>query len=97
MAGVFKFGPTLLATKETGATTRPMERASSSMLMVTYTTEIGATTKLKAKALTLILMEPTTKVSGSTISSTAKELRAGPMVQGTREIMRTERKKDQAN
>lgn len=67
------------------------------MLMETCMMEIGRTTKLKAKALTLILMEPTTKVSGSTINSTAKEPRAGPMVLDTREIMKTERKKDQAN
>ena len=54
----------------------------------------GAMIKLKAKEPTLTLMELTTKVSGSMINSTVKELKAGPMVQDMKEIMKMERKKE---
>lgn len=94
---MFKSGLTVPAMKATGAMTRPMERESSSMLMVMCTMASGKMIRLKDRELTLTLMEPITKDNGLMISSTDKELKAGPMVLDTKVIMKTAKRRDPVN
>jgi len=97
MVLVIKCGLIVLVTKATGATTRPMERVASFMLTETFMKENGKTTRQRVKVPTPTQMALSTKANGRTINNMEWELRAGLMAQDTRVIIKTERRKGQAN
>ena len=97
MVLVIKCGLIVLVTKETGATTKPMVRVVSFMLTETFMKENGKTTRQRVKVPTPTQMALSTKANGRTINSMEWELRAGLMAQDTKAIIKTERRKGQAN
>lgn len=97
MATALKSGQMDPGTMDTGATIRPTDKASLSMLTETSTRASGSTIKLTAKVLTHMQMEPTTMETGSTISSTDSAWSHGQMAPSTKETTSTARRKAKAN
>jgi len=97
MVSDIKCGLIVLVTKETGATTRPMVRVVSFMLTETFMKENGKMTRRRVRVLIPTRMALSTKDNGRTTNSMEWELRAGLMAQDTKAIIKTEKRKGQAN
>lgn len=77
--------------KDSGKTTRQMEKDDSFMLMETCMRETGSTIRLTVKESIPILMELNTLETGKKINRMVMVLRLGQMVQSTQALMSTER------
>lgn len=83
--------------KDGGETTKLMEKADSSTLMVMFTMECGSTIKLMDTVSTAILMEPSMKEIGRKINNMDRVLRRGQMVPNTTVNMYMERSTGKAD
>ena len=87
-ASVFKYGQMVRSMKGNGVTTRPMEKASFGMRMVTYTRETGKMIRQMAMEYIFTSMVLNTKENGRMIYNMAMELNRGLMVLSTPGIMK---------
>ena len=86
----FKYGLMVPSTKDYGATTWLMDKASFSMQTVMFTKVSGNSTEQAASVFTLMSMEPSTKETGRMICKTVKVKKHGSMAQSTKECTRME-------
>ena len=85
MAPEYKSGPMEPNMRETGAKTKPMERASSGTLTAMSMKASGKRTKPTVLEYTLTSMVPSMRVTGVTICRMDRELNHGLMDPDTRE------------
>jgi hypothetical protein len=90
-ATVNKNGPTALSTTDTGKTTEPTAKESSSTLTATSMMVIGWMIKLMDMVSITISMAPCTKAIGEMISNTVKAKKAGLMALFTKDFIWLER------
>ena len=82
-------GPTVLATKANGSTTKLTEKVNSGTQMATFTMEFGVTIKQTVSVYIHTRMVPSTKENGLTITNMAKESSFGLMAASTTASIRT--------